>query len=125
MRNIVMPPSFKQLDIWKSGYRLVLKIYQLTKQFPQTERYGLIDQMRRSANSVIANIAESQGRYFFKDKIRVLYLSRGEIFEMRSHLKVAHGLEYLSQNKFDTLDKEYEGLLVGLNRYINYLAKSR
>ncbi len=100
-------------------------MYDVTQNFPTSERYGLIDQLKRSANSIIANIAESQGRYSYNDKIRVLYQSRGEIFETRSHLKVAHGLGYLPDEEFKKLDKDYEGLVIGLNTYIQYLSKSR
>ncbi|MEK7637161.1 MAG: four helix bundle protein [Patescibacteria group bacterium] len=120
-----MAQSFYELDIWKNGYKLVLKVYRATERFPTSERYGLIDQLRRSANAVIANIAESQGRYSYSDKIRVLYQSRGEIFETRSHLQVAHGLGYFPAEEFKKLDQAYEGLLVGLNTYIKYLAKAR
>ncbi len=118
-----MPQSFYQLEIWKNGYTRVLNIYRATERFPTSERYGLIDQLRRSSNSIIANIAESQGRHSYNDKIRVLYQSRGEVFETRSHLKVAEGLGYLCNNEFDSLDHEYEGLLIGLNAYIKYLAR--
>ncbi|MFH0829004.1 MAG: four helix bundle protein [Candidatus Kerfeldbacteria bacterium] len=120
-----MPQSFYQLDIWKNGYTLVLNVYRITERFPTSERYGLIDQLRRSANAIIANIAESQGRHSFNDKIRVLYQSRGEVFETRSHLKVAEGLGYLPEEEFNSFDHEYEGLLIGLNAYIKYLAKAR
>jgi len=120
-----MPQSFYQLDIWKNGYALVLNIYRATERFPTSERYGLIDQLRRSSNSIIANIAESQGRHSYNDKIRVLYQSRGEVFETRSHLKVAEGLGYLRGEEFNVLDREYEGLLIGINAYIKYLARFR
>lgn len=116
-----MPPSFYDLEIWKNGYELVLKIYKITHGFPISERFGLIDQIRRSANSIIANIAESQGRYTYNDKIRVLYQSRAEVFETRSHLKVAHGLGYLTKEEFETLDQNYESLLISLNAYIKHL----
>lgn len=120
-----MPQSFYSLDIWKTGYDLVLKVYRATAHFPITEKYGLIDQVRRSSNAVIALIAESQGRYSYNDKIRVLYQSRGEVFETRSHLKVAEGLGYLPLKEFQSLDSDYEGLLIGMNSYINYLSQSR
>ncbi len=93
-----MPQSFHELEIWKKGNLLVLQIYKVVEQFPKSEQYGLTDQLKRSANSIIANIAESQGRFTYNDKIRVLYQSRGEIFETRSHLHVAKGLGFLPQD---------------------------
>lgn len=120
-----MPQSFNQLDIWKNGYILVLEVYRVTQGFPPTERFGLIDQLRRSANAIIANIAESQGRHSYNVKIRVLYQARGELFETRSHLNVAEGLAYLNSDEFNSLDHDYEQLLIGINAYIKYLSNAR
>ena len=53
------------------------------------------------------------------DKIRVLYISRGEITETQSHLRVAFGREYITKEEFDYLNNEYQGLIVGVNKYIN------
>lgn len=114
-----MGTSYKDLNIWKKGYELVLEIYKLSTKFPSDERFGLIDQLRRSANSVIANIAEAQGRYFYADKCRVLYQARGECFETRSHLNVAFGLGYLDKTLYEKMDMEYEGLEKGISSYIN------
>lgn len=114
-----MGTSYKDLNIWKKGYELVLEVYKLSTKFPNDERFGLVDQLRRSANSVIANIAESHGRYFFADKCRVLYQARGECVETRSHLSVAFGLHYLDCNLYEKMDIEYEGLEKGISSYIN------
>jgi four helix bundle protein len=116
-----MGKSFRDLKIWLKSYELVLEIYKVTKDFPEKERYGLIDQLRRAANSVAANIAEAHGRYHFADKCRVLYQARGECEEVRSHLSVALGLKYISEFTFKRIDLEYEGLGVGINTYISCL----
>jgi len=50
--------SFQQLEVWQEAHKLVLKVYEVTKQFPDEEKYGLVSQMRRAAVSVPANIAE-------------------------------------------------------------------
>lgn len=118
-----MKNSFRDLRIWQKGYELLMKVYNATSKYPLEEKYGLVTDTRRSANSIIANIAESHGRYFFKDQIRVLYVARGEIEEVRSHLSVAFGLKYLSKEDFEFLDREYEGLGVGINFYIRDLEK--
>lgn len=94
-----MAEDFRKLKIWQEGYKLVLLIYKLTNSFPREEKYGLSDQIRRSANSVIANIAESCGRCDKKDKIRQLYIARGEVEETKSHLEVSRGLNYVSHKE--------------------------
>jgi four helix bundle protein len=101
-----------------------MEIYKITANFPKEEKYGLSAQMRDSANSVIANIAEAHGRYYFADKTRVLYISRGECEETICHLRVALGLEYIDKKVFINLDEEYEGLLKGISSYIKSLKKN-
>jgi len=118
-----MAKGFYDLNIWKKGYALLMEIYKITATFPNEEKYGLSAQMRDSANSVIANIAEAHGRYYFADKARVLYTSRGECQETRSHLRVALGLKYIDKQVFIYLDEEYEGLSKGISSYIRSLKK--
>ncbi len=119
-----MVKSFYELNIWQKGYELLMKIYEVTKKYPLEEKYSLATDTRRSANSVIANIAESQGRYYFKDKNRVLYIARGEVEETRSHLRVAKGKGYVREDIFFYLDKEYEGLSRGISVFIKSLKPS-
>lgn len=115
--------SFRDLRIWKKGYELLLRIYQTTARYPSDEKYGLSSDTRRSANSIIANIAESHGRYHYADKVRVLLIARGEIEEIRSHLSVAMGNGYISNEIFEELDNEYSGLGMGLNAFIDDLER--
>jgi four helix bundle protein len=119
-----MAKGFYDLNIWKKGYALLMEIYKITATFPKEEKYGLSGQMRNSANSVIENIAEAHGRYYFADKVRVLYISRGECEETRSHLRVALGLKYINEKVFISLDQEYEGLSKGISFYIRSLKKT-
>lgn len=116
-----MATSFKELNIWKKGLELVLIIYKVTAKYPSEEKYNLTSQTRSSSNSVIAQIGEAHGRYFFADKVRVFYQARGEGDETRSHLVVAHELGYLKSRDFEYLIVEYEGLGKGISSYINSL----
>ena len=118
-----MYKTFYQQSIWQDGMQLLKKIYSLTTNFPSEEKYSLTSQLRRSANSIIANFAESYGRYFYKDKIRVLYISRGEIEETRSHLLVAHQLQFITDQAYFELEKSYNQLCKDLNSYIIDLNK--
>lgn len=117
--------SFRDLLIWQKAAELVIAIYSVSRTFPKEERFGLTDQIHRSANSVAANIAEAHGRYHFADKIRVLYQARGECFETQSHLGIAYKLGYLSKETFEKVDKDYEGLGVGINAYIHKINELR
>ncbi len=120
-----MAHSFRDLKIWQKGYNLLMEIYQITANYPREERFGLITDTRRSANSVIANIAEAHGRYYFADKTRVLYQARGEAEETRSHLSTARGLKYIDDKSYKRLDSEYEGLSKGISSYISSLKEQK
>lgn len=80
-----------------------------------------MDQVRISSVSVAANIAESSGRYHNKDKIQLLVMARGSIYETRSHLSIVVGLEYLNKNDFEVLDNRYEALSKQVNSFINHI----
>ena len=116
-----MGKKFNDLNIWKKGYELLLRIYKIGRQYPDFEKYALYSQTIRSANSVIANIAEAHGRYYFKDKIRILYIARAEATELQSHLSVAEGVKYIDIKSYEELLEEYEGLKMGINAYIKFL----
>lgn len=91
---------FTDLEAWKQNHVLVKEIYLLTNKFPKHERYGLIDQIRRSASSITANIAEGYGRYHTKDKVRFYYQARGSSTETMNHLILAYELDYISEEDY-------------------------
>lgn len=120
-----MAGTFRDLLIWQKGYELLMRIYDFTKKFPPEEKYNLTSQIQSSANAVIASIAEAHGRYHYADKVRVLYIGRGECEETQSHLSVALGRGYVNQKEFGETDSEYAGLGIGINRYIQSLISSK
>lgn len=120
-----MAQKFYELNIWRKGYDLSMEIYEIATQFPSEEKFSLVSQITRSANGVIANIAEAHGRYYFADKVRMLYIARGEIQETQSHLRIALGMKYVDQKTFVFLDSGYEGLKIGINKYIQSLINQK
>ena len=113
-----MAVGFEDLKIWQNAHRLALDIYNISSKFPAKESFVLQDQIRRSALSISANIAEAHGRFYYLDKIKFLYNSRGSIEETRNHLIVAKDLKYISDEEFDILNTTYKGLGIGLNKFI-------
>lgn len=95
-----MLKSFQELDAWKKAHSLTLDIYQVTKTFPQDERFGLSAQLRRCASSVPANIAEGFGRRSTKDFVRYLEIASGSLEETRYFLVLARELGYLKADGF-------------------------
>ena len=86
--------TYEDLDVWKKAHQLVLKDYELTKRFPRDELFGLRAQIRRSAASVPANIAEGFRKPTKADKARFYYIALGSLDETRYHLLLAHDLGY-------------------------------
>ncbi len=95
-----MTKSFTDLTVWRTGHELVLDIYLLTKDFPADERFGLTSQMKRSAASVTANIAEGFGRQNSKEKEQFYLISAGSLFELKDQLLIAKDVGYINENSF-------------------------
>jgi len=94
---------FSHLIAWQKNHQLVLKIYQITKKFPNEELFGLISQLRRAVSSITANIAEGYGRFHSKDRIRFYLQARGSSTEAQNYLILARDLNYISENEFNEL----------------------
>lgn len=109
--------TFTDLIVWKEGHMLVLSVYEITKKFPKEETYSMIDQMRRAASSITANIAEGFGRQTYKEKIQFFYISKGSLTELNNFLLIAKDLHYISEKTFEEISERavvVEKLLHGL-----------
>ena len=94
--------SYKQLAAWQKSVQLVVEVYQVTRKFPDEERYGLTSQLRRSAVSIPSNIAEGHGRATRGEYIQFLH-ARGSLFELETQLAIAAQIGYLSPESEDQL----------------------
>lgn len=113
--------QFTDLEAWQEGHKLVLEIYKITKNFPKEEMFGIISQIRRSASSITANIAEGFGRFHYKDKQNFFYHARGSACETENFLVLAKDLGFLKEEDFDRVYmrlKSVERLLKGMIRSI-------
>ncbi len=109
--------SFTDLSAWKYGHQLVLKIYAMTKIFPEHERFGLSNQMQRAAVSVTSNIAEGFSRSSSREKRQFYLTARGSLTEIQNQLLIAKDIGYTAKNAFDeaaTLSVQVSKLLNGL-----------
>jgi len=87
---------FRDLQIWEKGINLVKNIYSSTNNFPTSETYGLVSQMRRSAVSIPSNIAEGFKRYHNNEFRQFLYISLGSCAELETQLVIANELNYIN-----------------------------
>jgi four helix bundle protein len=110
---------YRELAVWQRAHAIALRVYRCSESFPIRERYGLAAQMRRSAVSVISNIAEGCGRQGDRELSRFLRIARGSIHELECQLFLSHDLGYLEQGTWIELDrdsKEVSRMLNGLIR---------
>lgn len=107
----------KKLAVWQKSVLMVKNIYELTKALPQSESYGLKNQMRRSAVSVPANIAEGAARNTKKEFIQFLHTAQGSLSELDTLMEICLVLEYLQErdvNAVSVLMNEIDKMLTGL-----------
>lgn len=78
--------SFRDLEVWRRAMDLSHTVYDLTRQLPDDERFGLVSQLRRSSISVPSNIAEGFGRGSRVDYLRFLRVARGSLYEVETQL---------------------------------------
>jgi four helix bundle protein len=90
--------SHKDLTVYKTSIDLVAAVYNLTKNFPVEERFGLTSQLRRAAVSIPSNIAEGAARNSKKEFIRFLYISLGSLAEVETQMEIAGRLKFISEN---------------------------
>ncbi len=95
--------DFSDLVVWQKSHQLTLGIYLATMDFPSEERFGLTSQLRRSAASIAANIAEGCGRGSDADLGRFLQMAMGSASKTEYHLLLAHDLGYLQADPTDQL----------------------
>lgn len=111
--------EFTDLVAWQKAHRLVLEIYSITRQYPNSERFGLASQMQRSAISITSNLAEGFSRRSVKEKLQFYYMSAGSLSEIHNQLIVSRDVGYIKREQFDRLRVqciEVSKLLQGLIR---------
>jgi len=116
-----MIKRFQDMPIWQYSMNIAVSIFEISGHFPKKEDYGLTSQIRRSALSISANIAEAFGRYHVKDKINFYYFARGSVTETQSHLIYCKKVKYINSEKADKLINELEEICKSLNKIIKTL----
>ncbi len=115
-----MVKSFDDLEVWKRAHSVVLEVYRVTNQFPRSEQFGVVSQLRRAAYSIPANVAEGFGRRSTKELLQFLAVANGSLEELRYFLQLSLDLRYLSPIDFERLQKD----LKAVAQMLEALAKS-
>jgi four helix bundle protein len=109
--------NHKDLEVWKKSIELVKEIYQITRDFPKDELYGLTSQIRRSAVSIPSNISEGAARHYKTEFKQFLYIALGSLSELETQLIISNEIEILNKSKFEEISDnlvEIRKMLLGL-----------
>ena len=112
---IIIVKTYRDLDVFKGGYKLSLYVYKLTTSYPKEELYGITSQIRKAAVSVVLNIAEGYGRKSKDDFKRFLKISLGSANETETLLMLSRDLGYIENKKCEELITQYD--ILGKKNY--------
>jgi four helix bundle protein len=113
--------GYKDLFVWQKAMELVTSIYEVTALFPDSEKFGLISQMRRCAVSIPSNIAEGRYRGTKKDFRQFLIISFGSGAELETQILIAKRLTLSSKFNFERADSLLDEVMKMLNSMISSL----
>jgi four helix bundle protein len=100
--------NFEKLEVWQRAIAFTDPVYAATRQFPNDERFGLTNQMRRASVSVSSNIAEGSSRSSKKDFASFVEIGYGSLMEVVSQSHIARRQEFLDQGTFQSIYNEAE-----------------
>jgi four helix bundle protein len=113
--------DFKKLEVWQVAHRMACEVYRATSSFPKTEAYGLTAQLRRSAASIPANIAEGCGRNGDNEFGRYLKISLGSATELEYHLLLSRDVGLMASTAYESLSSQVlrtQSMLAALHRVL-------
>ena len=116
--------TYRDLEVWQTGMEMVVTVYRLTGQFPDKERYGLTSQAQRAAVSVPANIAEGYGRGHRPEYVHHLYIARGSLLELETHMELAVRLGYVTRENAESATRLTARVGMMLNKLVKALVKN-
>ena len=118
--------GLEKLDVWCRARDFAVRINkEVLPLLPAEEKWVLNQQLRRSSQSIPANIAEGHGRFYFQDNVRFCYIARGSLEETLSHIVYAQKVGYISEALFKSLALDGENVNRLINGYIGFLKKSK
>ncbi|HWD91700.1 MAG TPA: four helix bundle protein [Verrucomicrobiae bacterium] len=113
--------SFEDLEVYKTARNFRKAMYQVAKNLPEFEKFGLVSQIRRAAVSLTNNLAEGHGRFHFLDQIKFTLISRGSLEELLDDLNICSDENYLPPRQVEELKTAGWQVLKLTNGYLRYL----
>ncbi len=117
--------SVEELEVFKRSHQLTLEIYRITERFPQSEKYGLVAQMRRAAASIPSNLIEGSHRMGKAEYRRFVSIARGSAGELKYHFLLAKDLGYLSEEQYRSMKEKIDSISRMLSGLVKSLSKDK
>jgi four helix bundle protein len=113
--------SFEKLEVWKESIKLVKTVYVLTNNFPENEKFGLVNQLRRATVSISSNLAEGTSRSTDKDKAHYTTMAYSSTMEILNQLIISNELKFIDEKSYlETREHIYK-----ISNMLNALRKSQ
>jgi four helix bundle protein len=108
---------FKDLEIWKQSRTLCTDVYSLTSSFPDAEKFGLTNQLRRAAVSIPSNIAEGASRSLGKDFSIFLEIAIGSAYELETQLLISCDLGFIEEENLKNIISKLDSIIRMISRF--------
>lgn len=115
---------FENLAVWHESKSFAKNIYKATENFPNSEKFGLTNQLRRAVVSISLNIAEGKGRYSKKEFVQFLFIARGSLFEVITCLSLAFDFNFINDHEYEKIRNQAFFLQSQLSRLISSIKES-
>lgn len=111
--------SFTDLKAWQEAHQLVIIVYEITKDFPKEELFGLTNQMKRCSVSISSNIAEGFSRQSYKEKVQFYSMALGSLTELQNQILITKDIGFIMKDKFTKITEQ----TITVNKILNGLIK--
>ena len=111
--------GFEKLEVWQDARKLTVEVYRLTEKFPEREKFGLTNQLRRASVSVGSNIAEGTTRASAKEQAHFSSISFGSLMETMSHLITSLDLNFITEEELLIMRNMIQPLSLKINNLRN------
>lgn len=116
-----MATGLENLKVYQMAEDLEIELHKITDKFPKDEKFRSVDQIRRSSAAVANNISEGYTRHSYKEKVRYLYIAKGEAEETKRNILRSSKKGFMDDNMANVVADKYTELLKAISGYIKFI----
>ncbi len=106
---------FEKLVVWQDTRAMIKKLYLITSNYPDNEKFGLVNQMRRAAISISSNLAEGSSRTGTKDQAHFYQIAYSSAMELLNQIILSYDLDFIKENQYTDIRTEIESITYKIN----------